>query len=223
MIALRTLTGAAYEQTDHGAVTDQALWDILSAADADTDMIQTGTPEGSNGDRDANGLVLGHGYLTLGVIELSDGVQLVKMRNPWASEVYTGPWCDSCSEWESHATAKSEAGWEVADDGIFYMPIGLYRTAFVETAVSHDMTNWSRDYFLMLNDTTVSPGRLPWCGSSCTSHRLILASDTTQDVFLTVHTWDDRTMGDACRNVWRNYTKFHSVKVPGDRYHRTFR
>jgi len=176
----------------------QELWDLLSAADLDTDMIQTGTPDGDNAHHDANGLVMGHAYLTLGVIELSDGVRLVKVRNPWAREDYTGRWCDSCSEWDNHPTAKSEAGWENANDGIFFMPIGLYKSAFEETEVSHDMTNWSSDYFLMLDDTTTSPGRFRWCGSTCTNHKMILESDTTQTVFLTVHTWHKRTMGVAC-------------------------
>ena len=182
----------------HVQKTEQELWDLLSAADLDTDMIMAGTPGGSNADHDANGLVLGHAYTTLGVIELSDGVRLVKMRNPWAKEDYTGRWCDSCSEWDNHPTAKSEAGWEEVDDGIFFMPIGLYKSAFVVTEVSHDMTNWSSDYFLMLDDTTTSPGRFRWCGSTCTNHKMILESDTTQTVFLTVHTWHKRTMGVAC-------------------------
>ena len=45
------------------------------------------------------GLVHEHAYTLLGVVELSNGVRLVKLRNPWGNELYTGPWFDGDPQW----------------------------------------------------------------------------------------------------------------------------
>jgi len=46
-----------------------------------------------------NGLVAYHAYTLLAAFKLSNGVKLIKMRNPWGKETYTGPYCDTCSDW----------------------------------------------------------------------------------------------------------------------------
>ena len=49
------------------------------------------------------GLVSSHAYTILGAVELKkDGqpyAKLVKLRNPWAKEQYSGPWSDNDSNW----------------------------------------------------------------------------------------------------------------------------
>ena len=50
------------------------------------------------------GLVSGHAYSFLDVAELKDGSgkvvhTIVKMRNPWSSESYNGPWRDNDPNW----------------------------------------------------------------------------------------------------------------------------
>jgi len=40
------------------------------------------------------GLVTKHAYTLLGVVKLTNGPQLVKMRNPHNAEYYTGPFRD---------------------------------------------------------------------------------------------------------------------------------
>ena len=45
-------------------------------------------------------MVQGHAYTVLGV-ETVSGNRLVKMRNPWASELYFGPWKDGGNEWNN--------------------------------------------------------------------------------------------------------------------------
>ena len=74
-----------------------------------------------------HGLVEDHAYTALGVVE-TDGNKLIKMRNPWASEQYTGAWCDSCEEWTDKT--KTEAGWTDANDGVFFMTLSDYYETF---------------------------------------------------------------------------------------------
>ena len=48
------------------------------------------------------GLVAGHVYTILGVSEVtSEGKsqRLVKLRNPWTTENYTGPWAENDPKW----------------------------------------------------------------------------------------------------------------------------
>lgn len=70
----------------------------------------------------------GHAYTLVGAIELSNGQKLVKMRNPWGSEHYDGPWNDSDPAWTTEL--KKEAGLEVKDDGYFFMAIVDFKKVF---------------------------------------------------------------------------------------------
>jgi len=50
------------------------------------------------------------------------------MRNPWGQERYTGAWSDGDSRW-TEAT-KQIVGHREADDGIFFLPVDIFRQAF---------------------------------------------------------------------------------------------
>jgi hypothetical protein len=49
------------------------------------------------------GLTSGHAYTMLGALKLTDDTgkewNLIKMRNPWGSEGYNGPWSDKDDRW----------------------------------------------------------------------------------------------------------------------------
>jgi len=60
-------------------------------------MIGT-TPEFGD-DKPENGIAGHHSYTILSAIELSNGVRLLKVRNPWGSEVFKGRWSDSSNLW----------------------------------------------------------------------------------------------------------------------------
>jgi Calpain family cysteine protease len=46
------------------------------------------------------GLESGHAYTVLGAYTLSDGTQLIHMRNPYSSDSsYSGAWSDNDSRW----------------------------------------------------------------------------------------------------------------------------
>lgn len=70
------------------------------------------------------GLAMGHAYTVQGVVEVTDAqgkkTKLVRMRNPWGTEKYKGPWCDSCDEWTDE-TAK-QAGHANSNDGVSSSP-----------------------------------------------------------------------------------------------------
>ena len=55
------------------------------------------------------GLVACHAYTVIGVTDEVPGVRLVKVRNPWGHEQYTGPWCDACAEWNDVSQAVKDS------------------------------------------------------------------------------------------------------------------
>ena len=59
---------------------------------------------------------------------------MVKMRNPWGSEVYTGEWNDSDPKWTQ--SYKDQLGHTSVDDGVFWMPISSFRKDFVDIHVA---------------------------------------------------------------------------------------
>ena len=44
-------------------------------------------------------LVVGHAYSLLAAYDLDGGPTVLKMRNPWGTEQYTGPYNDKDSLW----------------------------------------------------------------------------------------------------------------------------
>lgn len=82
------------------------FWEAISTADANNDMITVGTYVGDTwGDQYSNelGLPYMHAFAIIGsdTVNLPNGSQqrLVKLRNPWAMEEYSGPYSDSSDDW----------------------------------------------------------------------------------------------------------------------------
>ena len=68
-----------------------------------------------------NGLVGGHAYTVLGVHESSEFPKLIKLRNPWGKQQYTGPW--SCIWLETRGMAEeAELLYKSCRDDFFWMP-----------------------------------------------------------------------------------------------------
>lgn len=78
------------------------------------------------------GLQSAHAYTILDTVQLTDkdGKQwdLMKMRNPWASETYSGAWSDVDGRWTEDL--RRQVGHSKADDGVFFLPINTFKAAF---------------------------------------------------------------------------------------------
>ena len=68
------------------------------------------------------GLPGNHAYSLMNTATLSDGTKLVKLRNPWGTEKYTGPYSDS----QLTAAQIKELGHVVKDDGVFWMDMNTF-------------------------------------------------------------------------------------------------
>jgi tmRNA-binding protein len=78
------------------------------------------------------GLTAGHAYTIIGTA-MYQGKGLVKIRNPYGEEAYTGPWSDKSTMWTADALKK--LGHRKSNDGTFWMPVELYWKIFYGTYV----------------------------------------------------------------------------------------
>ena len=180
-------------------MTVDALWKELTSHDGKNDIMNTNAEGTTDTIQVANGITTAHAYTVLGTKKLSNGVRLVKMRNPWGSELYKGDWGDSSSKW-TDALAK-EVGLVKKDDGVFYMSIEDYKTTFAETQISFDTTGMKQGYFLRLNDDGTKADQCDASrkGPKCHRHVLNITSEVAQSVWIYAHTWDARTMPKKCQ------------------------
>lgn len=140
-----------YHKDTH--TTNDALWAVLQEYDTKGDLISgsVGCKYQSNAHRAIlaaqNGLVNNHAYTCLGVASYTDPAganhRLVRMRNPWAKELYNGTWSDhDTSKWTDHAKA-ALGHTPDANDGTFYISIADYQAMFDRTVVAYQR-NWKR-------------------------------------------------------------------------------
>ena len=193
-MAVRTMLGAPYFDFYNPNQSIDYLWSTLSTADNGFDIITAATPGGGNHDITwENGLAHSHAYTVVGVKELSNGVKLVKMRNPWGSEGYSGPWSDGSSEWTDELKAEVDLVQDTRD-GFFYIDIQNFKDSFAWTTVSYDTEGWFHDEFLMLDDDMSTWEAAGWVRSErAAGHTIKITSETAQKIIVGVHTWDGRS------------------------------
>ena len=121
------MTGQPVFSLSTKSMSTDSIWSLLGSLDKKKYVISTACFSG------ANGLVAGHAYTIIGVTTVTlpnnGGYQrLVKARNPWGSEKYTGKWSDKSDLWTD--AMRNQAGSVMANDGIFFIPIEEYKIDF---------------------------------------------------------------------------------------------
>ena len=180
--------------------------------------MQTSTRGSNHFTQHDNGLAKGHAYTVIGVTEAVPGQRLVKVRNPWGVEQYTGPWCDDCDEWNDVSQdVKDTLSFTSANDGVFYMTVEDYHAGFEETNINYDLSDgdWHKDFYLYIKDRNRNNASSGWC-EDCTRHEFTLTNNSTvaQKAYIQLHTWHDRgySLGDDDCTFWTNYFK---LNIPG--------
>ncbi len=101
-------------------VDKNSAWTTISNALAKGNLVGVDTSSAYN----PYGLAAGHAHSILGVYLLKDQYGTVKnrlyrIRNPWGTDSYTGPWNDADTRWT--ALYKSQVPYVKANDGFFFM------------------------------------------------------------------------------------------------------
>ena len=117
---------------------------LKTIEDADKQrFIITCSSMGSGENKGDNGIISGHAYTLVSVVRLSDGTELLKLRNPWGSGEWKGDWGDGSDKWEMPGS-KEQAGWNSEDDGLFFMRFEDFCQNFAGVTICH----YHDDYIL---------------------------------------------------------------------------
>lgn len=185
--------------------------------------MQAGTHSG--GGRTTYGLVKNHAYVMLGVAQLNDGTQLIKMRNPWGVEGFKGQYSDA----NMSSDVKSQLNHTSSNDGTFYMLPAEFKSDVQYVGINYNTENWSQDYFLALddNDNTGSiAGKWNFCGAGCYRYEAKVknTSGKKQQIHVSANTWRSRSYPetDECKDATYNVDKAHSIYLNNDNKVYTF-
>jgi hypothetical protein len=116
--ALMAITGDTIDYHGiPGSLTDTALWNMLSAANAGSPVV-VGSPNSSDGfSIQSDGMVAAHAYSVLGTVTVGSE-RYVVLRNPWGFQEYMGSGAQNGT-----------------DDGIFLMPFTAFKQKFNQISV----------------------------------------------------------------------------------------
>lgn len=124
--------------TSRDLTTNDKVWDAVSNADMKNWVMSSSCMKSQDN------MVPGHAYTVLGAVELKQGERtvhkLIKMRNPWGSERYTGPWSDKSSLWNS--SFRNQAGAVDKNDGTFFIRAEDYRKYYVDLKLAQWNDDW---------------------------------------------------------------------------------
>lgn len=188
---------------------------MMSAYDTDANrgMLIAATPGESDQKTNAWGLRQNHAYTVLKVETLANGQRVIKMRNPWRSETFTGAYSDG----KMNSNIREELDHTVGNDGVFYMSLEQYYSQVEVTSLNYDTSNWKYDYFLKLDDDghAGKTGKWSWCGYSCTRYTVKVknTSSVANKVWVGAHTWRQRSypQTNQCSNAFFDVDTKHSI------------
>ncbi|CAB9509649.1 Calpain-7 [Seminavis robusta] len=111
---------------DHETSRERA-WERLMSAHSFGDCLITMSSEASISEEQANqiGLVTGHAYACLSVMQTQNGIRLLQLKNPWAHKGWKGRYsCYDTINWNPKICAEVGYNPELAkksDDGVFWI------------------------------------------------------------------------------------------------------
>lgn len=165
---LHDLTGAPTEVVES---EDKDLFSKMENADKKDWALcaSAGSTETAKAQLEKLGLVGGHSYGLIGVVEIrdrfDDPVQLIKLRNPWGDFEWNGDWSDDSDCWTEET--KKIAGWTNENDGTFFMSIEDLRKYFSRIQICRIEDNYKyaslkarhkHGHFSLLRFVIAAPG-----------------------------------------------------------------
>lgn len=148
------------------------------------------------------GITAGHAFTIIDVFTVTPvggvATQLIKIRDPWALDPTNSTFKYRDSDWASWNAVsdadKARIGWVMnSQDGIFFMRLDEFKTAFAAISVNSALEGWTRSYFLKINDTLVNPGKNTYGGPTYTRHEFTVTSSVNQDVIFQTNVHESRT------------------------------
>ena len=128
-VNIETTAKTAYIVKDHETPSDRVWERIYSASSYGDCLITVSTKGNANNIEDkvnCVGLVPGHAYAVLSVIQTTNGIRLLQIKNPWAQQSWKGRYSCTDNEGWSSLKLRDEVGYDPIkakrhDDGVFWI------------------------------------------------------------------------------------------------------
>jgi calpain-15 len=145
------------------------LFDILKLKDQRRSVIAAGT-RGKGEGKSAEGIVAGHAYTVVSVIE-AGGFKLLRLRNPWGSFEWKGDWSDESPLWAANPKLQKacEGGGVAKDDGFFWMSWADFASNFTVIDIC-DRSTGLNELALDYNEEAGCVGPLLGCLKGCATY-----------------------------------------------------
>jgi hypothetical protein len=138
----RLLTNMPMTRVDFTKNTSEQAWNLVTDFANKRDYPMASSHKGSV--PTFHNLIKGHGYGILRT-DVYKGTKLIKLRNPWAVEKYTGPWSDKDTV-NMNAEAQAALNHTAADDGAFYMAWDDFYNVFNGPEAGMYEEGWKMNY-----------------------------------------------------------------------------
>ena len=142
--ALRTLTGAPCYLISNKDSED--MWEQVVLADKKKFIICASAAMEDMTDEEFKdmGLISNHAYSVISAVEVTtdDGpVRLLKVRNPWGHQEWTGDWSDNSDKWTPELAELLDL--KVKDDGVFWIQLEDYVQYYNTTTICKMRENFN--------------------------------------------------------------------------------
>ena len=122
----------------------EELWEKLQKAFKKKYVLTAGTANAELVGK--KGLDPGHDYTLINVYKVDDNVKLVKLKNPYGNNEYTGDWSDYSDKWTPELKKQCDFK-EEGEEGIFYFPYRDFLEYFDVIHISKVEENYKTTYF----------------------------------------------------------------------------
>jgi len=163
-----------------------------------------------------NGIIGGHAYSLTHAITLSNGQNLIRMRNPWGNSEWTGAWSDA----DIVATKSAfitELAFVSKNDGDFFITPEDFLTHFTSFGYNHDPRTKFQSYWMALgNANTIGvAGTSGYCGSTCKKTLFNITSSVAQTIYVVPAVHSERQYVESpCTQGGYGVVNWHVATAP---------
>ena len=180
------LTNAYCEKFMFNKLNKEEIWLKYKNAQEKGFLMIAGTNCDEELPLESMGLISGHAYTVLKVVEIktdTDKEKLINLRNPWGYKEWIGDWCDSSSKWTQDIREQCQ-NYEIKDDGSFWMSFEDFYGFFIIGGICHLYQDYCYSSFHIFKESSIKGAFLS---------KLIINDDNTH-CFLILHQKNPRVV-----------------------------
>ena len=151
------LTNAYCEKFIFNEKDKEEIWLKYKIAQEKGFLMTAGTNCDENLNIEQMGLVPGHAYTIVKVLEVvtnSGKQKLINLRNPWGHGEWSGDWCDSSIKWTKDIRNQCN-NYEIQNDGSFWMSFEDFYKFFIIGGICHLYQNYHYSFLHIFKETAI--------------------------------------------------------------------